>query len=668
MNINKRECRKYINPGFTFKKNDGLLLVKNINHIVHTVIKNIAGRRILIVYFYKRERAAENAAPEYVLFQCGDDYITMQRFDDGTLKWRTASLDNLGKHYAYITKECAFYRQSDEKRVTQFCKNPELKGFDALNRLQDKIMNKRLNIKIRAREQEISERMKSVPPIPHGLKNWIHYEILPQYIFYDYKRGNNPMKAYCTCCCKDIFVSGAKYNGKGKCPNCGKNIKFKSSGKVKRVWDRTTVQSIQKINNNEVILRIYKIFNGLRNWRKPDYHIRECARIFIRQDENKKISIDAYYDSYKLSILTSWKHGNRPKFSFYQYYFESDFCGYLYCKNLPGILSGTPWQYCQIERFHKLDRERLEVTPYFSSYHKYPAIEYLIKLKLTKLAAQIIYKNEYQHIINAEGKNLRETLGVEPGDLPIFQKININADQLELYQQLKKQGIRVDENLLIWYQQHNILSIENLLIPLKYMTQNKLMRYVDEQFESLKDYKTKYGTHRYETPGRILSEYKDYLNMGSKLEYNFADNFVLFPKNLLEAHDQTSKLYDTKKKAILNNLIKDAYKKLIEQYRFTKNGLTLIPPKTAKEIVNEEHTLHHCVSSYVDSVANGRCVILFIRKTDNSKEPFYTLELQNNRIIQVHGKHHCTPTPEVNKFIELWKQKKLLPAKIYNAA
>ena len=76
MKINKRECKKFANPGLKFNKNDGLLLIKNIKYIIRTAIKNIAGRRILIMYFYKRDRAAENAAPEYILFQSRYDYIT----------------------------------------------------------------------------------------------------------------------------------------------------------------------------------------------------------------------------------------------------------------------------------------------------------------------------------------------------------------------------------------------------------------------------------------------------------------------------------------------------------------------------------------------------------------------------------------------------------------
>jgi len=75
----------------------------------------------------------------------------------------------------------------------------------------------------------------------------------------------------------------------------------------------------------------------------------------------------------------------------------------------------------------------------------------------------------------------------------------------------------------------------------------------------------------------------------------------------------------------------------VEQYRFANDDFVLIPPKTANEIVKEGHTLHHCVHSFVEKVAKGECLILFIRQKDNVKEPFYTLEVRNGRVIQIHG-------------------------------
>jgi hypothetical protein len=110
---------------------------------------------------------------------------------------------------------------------------------------------------------------------------------------------------------------------------------------------------------------------------------------------------------------------------------------------------------------------------------------------------------------------------------------------------------------------------------------------------------------------------------------------------------------------VYNKAIRSAYKGLLEQYRFAHEEFTLMPPKTASEIVKEGHALHHCVHTYVERVAEGRCVILFVRRSDNIKAPYYTVEIQDNRIIQVHGLHHRKPTPEVTQFLSMWKAKKL---------
>lgn len=660
MSVNKKECRRFADPELSFSSGDGLLHAEQVNHLVRSAMKNIAGRRVLVLFFYERKKAAEGkTVPEYTLFQYKDDYITLWRTDDGSVKWLESSLDNLGSRYPWFTKSCAFYRQADEQRVNRFCGNSEKTGFQALEHMQRVIMAKRLAERIKKREQKIIDRMKPVPPEPRGLKNWILNEVLPHYIFYEYRRGGKPTNGYCTACRHDVTVNGAKHNAAGKCPDCGKTVTFKSRGRAKKVWDFETVQVLQKINGgSELVLRIFKVRNVLWNYREPVFTVWENARMFVQCVGQSNMKTEPYYYSYNRGILTKWQKGERPRGSLYYLGFECIVCGHLYCRNLDDALEGTSWQYCQIERFYKKDSEPMEVIPYLSAYRRYPAIEYLVKLGLTNLAAQIIYRDDSKYI-NANGKNLREVLGVGPEDLPVLQKINADSRQLDLYRELKKQGIRVNEAFLIWCRHNDISSKDDILHPLRYMTPGKLMRYIDEKYELLKDTKAKYGSRRYEKSNRVLSEYNDYLELGGKLGYNFSDSFVLFPKNMMEAHDQASMLYDAKKDKIINSRIREAYKHLLEQFKFTKNGLTLIPPKAAKDIVAEGHALHHCVHNYVERVANGTCVILFVRKTDNVKEPFFTVELRDGQVRQIRGQQNCAPTPEVKKFLTMWEQRKL---------
>jgi predicted RNA-binding Zn-ribbon protein involved in translation (DUF1610 family)/rubredoxin len=658
MSINRRECLKYADPGLPFDLGSGLLYASQLEYITRSAVKNIAGRRVLLLYIYNRVRLSEGCnVPEYILYQYRNDYITLQIEDGGKQRWRVASLDNLGSRYMYLSKKCAFYRRSDEQRVTRFCEHPEKTGFDALEELQNGIKAVRLDARTKAKERRIIARMEPIPATPRGLRGWIHREILPHYIFYDYIRGKQT-KGYCTACRQDILVSGAKHNAQGKCPNCGKSIKFKASRRATKVWDRDTVQCIHKISDNEVVVRIFKVDCSLRDWRQPDLTVRENARIFVRQSRSEAVMSEPYYYASGKGKLTDWKRGCRPQFSYYQYSFECDICGYLYTNDLGKALAGTPWQYCQLADFADYDRDRLEVAPYLRAYCEYPSLEFLVKLKLNKLAEQLVYSRDGIPI-SKYGRNLREVLGIWPEDLPLLQTLNANARQLELCQDLRTQSVHPDEALITWYTKNRIFSKDDILTPLMYTTPYKLMRYAEEQYKRLKTFKGKYGGIRYEGVRKVLSEYKDYLIMGRGLNFNLTDSFVLFPRNLQVSHDQSSKLYDTKKSSIYRKVIRGAYEGLLGQYHYANDEFTLIPPKTANEIVKEGHTLHHCVNTYVERVAKGKCIVLFIRRNDSINDPFYTVELQNNRVTQVYGMDHCKPTPEVNNFINLWTANRL---------
>ena len=61
-------------------------------------------------------------------------------------------------------------------------------------------------------------------------------------------------------------------------------------------------------------------------------------------------------------------------------------------------------------------------------------------------------------------------------------------------------------------------------------------------------------------------------------------------------------------------------------------------PNTLSEIVKEGSNLHHCVSNYTDSHAQGNTTILFLRKKSAPDKSFYTIELtKGNAIQQIHG-------------------------------
>ena len=117
--------------------------------------------------------------------------------------------------------------------------------------------------------------------------------------------------------------------------------------------------------------------------------------------------------------------------------------------------------------------------------------------------------------------------------------------------------------------------------------------------------------------------YKDYIRFCEELGYDLADDFILYPRHLKEAHDRASEMFDKRQAEITDQKIAAEYTNLLRQYKMTKYGFTIVPPKTAAEIVEEGHALHHCVGGYVSRVANKGCVILFLRETEKPDTLLY---------------------------------------------
>ena len=66
--------------------------------------------------------------------------------------------------------------------------------------------------------------------------------------------------------------------------------------------------------------------------------------------------------------------------------------------------------------------------------------------------------------------------------------------------------------------------------------------------------------------------------------------------------------------------------------------------------------LHHCVGGYGPTVAKGESCIFFIRRADAPDKPWFTLqvELKTVKELQNHGMRNCSPTKEVQEFVNRW--------------
>lgn len=129
-------------------------------------------------------------------------------------------------------------------------------------------------------------------------------------------------------------------------------------------------------------------------------------------------------------------------------------------------------------------------------------------------------------------------------------------------------------------------------------------------------------------------------------------------RDLQWMHDQYTNIANAQR---YNSLKKDGKwdkfnKKRIEKYEKIGDEFEIIVPREPKDIINEGASLNHCVGGYLESVASGYKTILFLRKVSEPDKSFYTIEVGNSNIIQIHGNHNkwLGNNPEAIQFVIDW--------------
>lgn len=655
--INKRACRVFADPHLKMNEQQGLLITDKVSYIVRTAIKNISGQRLLLIYVYSREQAASGTfTPLWTIFQSRTEYWNLKRKEDGSLVWRCASFKSLNYDYNFEYK-CAFYSLQDRERLDRYCKGTPKSGFFSLLQLQTTIRTRQCMKKQLQKERKILQRLSVIPALPRGLTHWIHNEIMQTFLFYDYQRSKAPQKAYCTTCQKEVLVTGAKHSQEGICPKCHRKAIFKARGKRGYIESRETCQVIQQIRPDELIIRIIKVYYLYRYKDTPRKIIVENARCFIRAEEDGSCKMEPFYDSYRKNFLTSWKYGMRPALmNKWSYHFEGDICGHLYTKNLDKELLNTPWQYCQLRPYYEREQMPLTCDSYLKIYLKYPLLEYLVKLGLYRLADYLVnHHSSYSRCaLNMTGNNIQEILGIKKEYFPFVQAQNPDNAQLLFIQDTIQASGFLDKEFLEWCETYNVQNSHIIQFLLGYTSSLKLMHYAQKQYDLYAP-----GGDRHYNMDHLLTTFRDYLNMCLQLEYDLTNDFVLFPRYLEKSHDKVTHLIKKRNMAIYNKQIKEQFPVLQKLYQFKHKDYMIVVPRTAKEITKEGHTLHHCVGSYISSVARQQCTILFVRSKAEPKKPLCTVEIRNNAVMQARCLRNQDPSDEIKAFLNLWKKRVL---------
>lgn len=155
----------------------------------------------------------------------------------------------------------------------------------------------------------------------------------------------------------------------------------------------------------------------------------------------------------------------------------------------------------------------------------------------------------------------------------------------------------------------------------------------------------------------VFHEYRDYLEAAWALGRCMEHSKVLWPENLHDAHDraadEAARKVDVK---VRSGSVKNEARRA--KYSFELDGLRIVFPLTAASIRHEGMVLKHCVGGYADRHIKGVCTILFLRRVEEPNNPYVTIEMDGNRLVQVHGylNDRGAQSPRVThkKFFETW--------------
>lgn len=655
--LDKKVLRQFAadNPAPAIPANHGLLHAPQVDHIVRTAVRIIGHRRMLVLYVYDRKKAADGAlAPVWTMFQAGDDYITLARYGDGSTDWRTAAFENLVRDY-YFKEKCAFYSSRDEQRVCNFFRDHDHGGMEALVSAQRAILAERARQREAREDRKVLARMAGIPALPGGLEDWARREVLPAYFIYWHAR-KEVAKGACSACGHEAVLSGVKYKNKAPCPHCGREMSMCPGGLAKHIQDRETGVVIQPVGA-ALAVRVLKIGAKYQGG-APSVGIRENARQLIGLDPEGTVECRRYYLSSE-GDRSKWKEGLRPAW-FGQRTYEGDTDGYLYCGNLPEALAGTPWQYCPIVPFYRRDIGPMTVSMFLRAHIEHPRYEHLLKVGFYELVCELVY-HAHEHypapVLDETQNRTHRLLGVDAEDVAFLRDREAGMEELQLLQTYYRAGVKDRQKLVLWQEeQHVTRDVGHIL---EHVTAHKFMKYMERQFAAL----CRDGNRgRYGSMQSAVSEYRDYLDMCAKLDYDMSNSFVLYPRDLREAHDKAQGRLKAKADAQMRRDFKAAMTAISGHLDFETGGMKFLLPATPEELAAEGNALHHCVGSYADRVAKKECVILFLRRCEDLGKPFYTVEVRGREVAQVRGMGNCDPTPEVKMFMDKWERQVLRAA------
>lgn len=166
------------------------------------------------------------------------------------------------------------------------------------------------------------------------------------------------------------------------------------------------------------------------------------------------------------------------------------------------------------------------------------------------------------------------------------------------------------------------------LINEKRYNEKSLLRYIDwiVTYEAVRSHD-------------VVQNLSDYARMMSQI----SNKYEKYPKHLLTSHQIAIRTYQ-RLKCQFDEI--NFSKRVNHKMDFRYKDWAVIYPDSTQDIKDEAVQQNNCVASYIQSVIDGKCDIVFLRKIGTLNKSLVTVEVRDEKVVQCRGKYNRECTPE----------------------
>lgn len=486
--------------------------------------------------------------------------------------------------------------------------------------------------------------------IGEGISAYVTNNVLvrSRYIF---TRRQGPFQfGFCTHCKKEYMTEEyLKPAQKAMCKLCQSECVVKASGMSrKHLVDSAYIVYYEKslVNPKAIVARgIYVERDYRGDYYRVETHYRP-ENLYLFEPGNSRMYFNSCYGG-------GWVSGSkiRSAFSEYPYQFNKK-CSF---ESIEAAVKGTPYQYSTWEQYSR-NYSDPDMVKFFDLYSKSPCVEFLTKAGMQYFVSAKLCGNATYGAINWKGIKAQEVLkldGQRIREIRMF-KGELHPLTLRLQQIVAKDNSKLSLGDLQSIAKEYGHCFEDIKKALKYTTLRRAIAYITKQRRIERE------NGRESISTAITRTWRDYIADCKQLDLDLKNDRILFPSKLYEAHQFTLKQVKDRADELLKAKINKRFENLSKKYNFEQDGLFIRPAFDANELIQEGKKLDHCVGRYANDYANGRTDLLFVRRTVDPGKPFYTMEVQKDKVVQCRGLKNCSMTPEVKAFVDLFISKKLI--------